>query len=104
LSLQEGSVITGSQKIASIKTDAVPTVSINLTEIDAPRIKIGNQTTITMDAFPGKSFTGKVVSIDTVGSITSGVTVYPTVIKFDSANLDVLSNMSAQASIITKTI
>lgn len=102
LSLQEGSVITGSQKIASIKTSAVPTLSVNLTEIDAPKVKVGNQATIKMDAFPEKTFTGKVVSIDTIGSVSSGVTVYPTVIKFDGVNLDVLSNMSAQANIITQ--
>ncbi len=103
LSLQDGSVLTGAQKIASIKTNALPTVTINLTEIDVPKVKIGNSATITLSAFADKTFTGKVVSVDTVGSVSSGVTVYPVVIKFDSANTDILSNMSAQANIITQT-
>jgi len=103
LSLQVGSVITGAQKIASIKTNADPVLSLNLTEIDAPKIKIGNKATITLDAFLGKTFTGKIVSIDTVGIVSSGVTVYPAVIKLDSANDNILSNMSAQANIIIDT-
>lgn len=103
LSLQVGSVISGTQKIASIKTDAVPLLTLNLTEVDVPKIKTGNKATITMDAFPGKTFTGIVVSIDSVGTVSSGVTVYPTVIKFDTGNIDILANMSAQANIITQT-
>lgn len=109
-SLQVGSVLTAqsnssgtatSQKIANIKTSAYPTILINLTEIDIPKVKIGNKATITFDAFSGKSFTGSVISIDTVGAISSGVTSYPTVIKLDTEVPGVLSNMSAQANIIT---
>ncbi len=112
LSLQVGSVITtnvssttntvSAQKIASIKTSANPTVTINLTEIDVPKIKIGNKATVTLDAFADKTYTGKVVSIDTVGTVSSGVTTYPTVIQFDTQSPNILSNMSAQASIITE--
>lgn len=70
LSLQVGSVLTSqsntsgsatAQKIASIKTDASPVISVNLTQIDAPKVKVGNKATLTFDAFPGKTFTGKVV-------------------------------------------
>ncbi|MEP7166376.1 MAG: efflux RND transporter periplasmic adaptor subunit [Candidatus Woesebacteria bacterium] len=109
-SLQTGSVITAqttttgsssSQKIASVTTVAIPTITINLTQIDVPKIKVGDKTTITLDAYADKTYTGKVVSIDTVGSVTSGVTAYPTVIALDQTNPDILSNMSAQANIIT---
>lgn len=109
-SLQVGSVLTAqsntsgtatSQKIANIKTSAYPTILVNLTEIDIPKVRIGNKVTVTFDAFSGKTFTGTVISIDTVGAISSGVTSYPTVIKLDTEVPGVLSNMSAQASIIT---
>ncbi len=108
-SLQPGSVLTAqsnssggasSQKIANIKTGAFPTVLVNLTEIDIPKVKIGNKATITFDAHPAKTFTGQVISIDTVGTVSSGVTSYPTVIKLDTEILGILPNMSAQANII----
>lgn len=112
LSLQEGSVITASTnsnsaqsstKIANVKTKALPTVSINLTEIDVPKIKLGDKATVTFDAFSDKTFTGKVVSIDTAGTVSSGVTSYPAVIRLDVESNSILSNMGASASIITET-
>jgi HlyD family secretion protein len=113
LALQVGSVITSNAssqnsnvsntKIANVKTDATPIVSINLTEIDVPKVTIGDKATVTLDAYPDKTFTGKVVSIDTVGSVTSGVTTYPTVIKLDTDTTTILPNMAVSASIITAT-
>lgn len=112
LSLQIGSVINSqsssntsatTNKIANIKTDALPTLSINLTEIDVPKIKIGDKATITFDAFPEKTFTGKVISIDMVGSVSSGVTNYPTVILLDTKSNTILPNMGISANIITNT-
>ncbi len=112
LSLQIGSVIvaqststgaTSGQKIANIKTTAPPTITINLTEIDVSKVKVGNKATVTVDSFPGKTFTGEAISIDTVGTVSSGVTNYPVVIKLDTDGQEILSNMSASASIITQT-
>jgi len=111
LSLQIGSVLTAqsntsgtatSQKIASIQTDASPVISVNLTQIDTPKVKVGNKATLTFDAFPGKTFTGKVISIDTIGSVSSGVTTYPAVIKLDTEVPEIFSNMTASANIITQ--
>jgi len=112
LSLQIGSVLTAqsnssgtstAQKIASIQTDASPVIQVNLTQIDTPKVKIGNKATLIFDAFSGKTFTGKVVSIDTIGAVSSGVTTYPAVIKLDTEAPDIFSNMTASASIITQT-
>ena len=111
LYLQVGSVLTAqsntsgtatSQKIASIQTDASPIIQVNLTQIDTPKVKVGNNVTVTFDAFPGKSFSGKIISIDTIGSVSSGVTVYPAFIKLDTEVPEIFSNMTANADIITQ--
>ena len=110
LSLQVGSFITAqsnssggstSQRIANVVTTAPPTITVDLTEIDTPKIKIGDKATVTFDALPGKTFSGIVVSIDTVGAITSGVTSYPATIKLDVPDPLIYSNMGAQATIVT---
>ncbi len=110
LSLQEGSVIVASTdsnsaqsatKIANVKTKALPMVSVNLTEIDVPKIKLGDKATVTFDAFSDKTFTGAVISIDTAGAVSSGVTSYPAVIRLDTDSDSILPNMGASASIIT---
>lgn len=111
LSFQVGSVLTAqtstsgsstSQRIANIKTDATPTAVVGVNETDIPKIKVGNKATMTMDAFPNQTFTGKVVSIDTTGTVTSGVTTYSAYIVFDSATDGIYPNMAVDANIITK--
>ena len=110
LSLQIGSVLTAqtsstgtstSQRIANIKTEAAPVASINLSEVDVPKVKIGNKATISMYAFPNQTFTGKIASIDTTGTISSGVTTYPAYIVFDSTVDGIYPNMATDVKIIT---
>lgn len=111
LVLQIGSVLTAqsntsgtstAQKIASIQTEASSIIGVNLTQVDTPKVKVGNKAILTFDAFPGKTFTGKVVSIDTIGTVSSGVTTYPAVIKLDTEVPEIFSNMTASANIITQ--
>lgn len=110
LALQVGSVLNAqtsssgnstSQRIANIKTEATPVAAVNLSEVDVPKVKIGNKATITMFAFPNQTFTGKVASIDTTGAVSSGVTTYPAYIVFDSAVDGIYPNMAVDAKIIT---
>ena len=113
LSLQKGIVLVAqsttsgsasSQKIASIKTDAPAQLSVDLTEVDVTKIEIGDKATITLDAFPDKTYTGKVISVDTIGSVSSGVTSYPAVIGLDAEAPEILPNMSVNAKIITSVV
>jgi RND family efflux transporter MFP subunit len=110
LSLQIGSVLTAqtsttgtstSQRIANIKTEATPVAVVNLSEVDVPKVKVEDKVTLTMDAFSDQTFTGKVVSIDTTGSVSSGVTTYPAYIQFDTAIDGIYPNMAVDAKIIT---
>lgn len=75
--------------------------SVNLTEIDVVKVKAGQKATLTLDAFPDKTFTGKVATVNTNGSVSSGVTTYPTTIIFDSALDNIYPNMAVNATIIT---
>jgi macrolide-specific efflux system membrane fusion protein len=113
LGLQTGVVIANSgsssgtstaTKVANIITDGKPTVKINLTEIDIPKIKVGDKATVIFDALSDKTYVGKVVSIDTVGAVSSGVTTYPVIVQLNDANTGILPNMAATASIITDTV
>ena len=105
LSLLPGMGIAGSstgQKIANIVTKAPITVTLSLTEVDAGKVTSTDKATVTFDALPDKTYTGKVISVDTVGAVSSGVTTYPTVIALDGEGLGILPNMAASASIITE--
>lgn len=108
LSMAEGMTIgssssdntTSSQRIAVVQTEAPSMASFNLSEIDVSQVNPGQKATITLDSFPDKTYTGKVVSVNKVGAITSGVTQYPAIIQFDIIAPEILPNMSATANII----
>lgn len=95
-----GMLVSGSQTIASIMIDSLPTITVNLSEVDVNKALEGNKVTLTFDALPGKTFTGKVVGINKTGVVTSGVTNYPATIQLDSAAAEILPNMSVTANII----
>ncbi len=76
------------------------TASVSLTEIDVVKVTPGQKVTITMDAFPDKTFTGQVLAINTNGQSSSGVTSYPTIIVFDNSISNMYPNMSVNANII----
>lgn len=75
--------------------------TVNLTEIDVTKVKVGQKVTMTLDAFPNKTFTGKVLTINTNGVVSSGVTTYPATIGFDTALANIYPNMAVNATIIT---
>lgn len=89
------------QVVGSIKTNGKPVIGVSISEIDAVKVKVGDKATVTLDALPGKTFTGKVAGINTMGIVSSGVTTYPTTILLDVPNDQILPNMSATAQIVT---
>lgn len=111
LTLTPGSSITASQTGSSDSTGSshIGTIiaeqgslqtMVNLTEIDVTKVSVGQKVTLTLDAFPGKTFTGKVATINTSGSVSSGVTTYPTTITFDTSLDNIYPNMAVNATII----
>ena len=96
------SSILSSQKLGSIalQKGQIQTTA-SLSEVDIPKIKPDQKATLTLSAFPDKTFTGKVLAIDTSGAVSSGVTTYPATISIDSAPDNIYPNMAVTAKIIT---
>ena len=92
---------SGTAVATLIADDEVGDITIN--EVDAAKIKIGDKATITFDAIDGLTLTGKVASIDPLGTVSSGVVNYSATISFDSSDARVKPGMSLSASIITAT-
>ena len=90
-----------SQVLGSINQEGSILAQVNISEIDSVKALEGQKATLTLDSFPGVTFTGKVVSINTNGVVSSGVSTYPAVISFDSGNDHIYPNMAVSAKIIT---
>lgn len=90
-----------SNKIATVSTGAAPAITVNLTESDIPSVKVGDKVTARVDALGDKTYTGKVIAVDTTGVVSSGVTNYPAMILLDTVVPEMFANMSATVNIIT---
>jgi RND family efflux transporter MFP subunit len=100
-STSSSSNTVSSQQVAVIRSPGNPVISFNISELDVSKIQPNQKATITFDAITGKTFTGKVRTINRIGSTSSGVTNYPATIVLDTATSEILPNMSASANIIT---
>jgi len=88
---------------ATIATVITPQqiVSISLNEVDVSNIKLGQKATMTFDAVSDLTMTGKVVSIDTIGTVSQGVVSYNVQIAFDTQDDRIKPGMSVSAMVIT---
>lgn len=97
-----GATIVSAQTVAKINhTDSQLIATISLTEVDITSVKANQKVTLTLDAFEDKTFTGKVLAVNTSGSVSSGVTSYPVTILLDKTDVDIYPNMAVSATIIT---
>jgi RND family efflux transporter MFP subunit len=92
-----------SQRVATIATEGNPLATFDVSEIDVSKIKPGQKVTITIDSITDSTFTGKVVSVDRVGTTSNNVTTYPAIVQFDTSSDKILPNMAATANIIIET-
>lgn len=103
LSEQASTTNNANQRVAVIRNDGTPLISVNLSEVDVSKINPGLKATVTLDSIAGKTFTGKVMTVDKIGTVASNVTNYPAVIQLDTQNEQILPNMAISANIIVDT-
>ena len=81
----------------SLENEQLLTVNIN--EIYIPKVSVGQKVSIIFDAIKDKVFTGKVASIDSVGTVNGGVVTFEAKIEIADLPTDIKPNMTAIATI-----
>jgi len=81
------------------RTSLFVDVSVDETTISA--VKIGNPVTVTFDALPNLTITGKVTFINPVGVVSSGVVNYTVRVELDKTDPQILIGQTANVSIQT---
>jgi len=75
-------------------------ISVNLAEVDVPRVKLGQDAEVTLDALPDLNLAGKVTSISPAGTQSQGVVNYPVVVSVIEPPENVRAGMTAGVNII----
>ena len=68
---------------------------VTLNEVDAAKVNVGQEATLTFDAITGLSLAGKVVEVDPVGTVSQGVVNYNVQVSFSPAGECVEQRSSA---------
>ncbi|MEK7069158.1 MAG: efflux RND transporter periplasmic adaptor subunit [Patescibacteria group bacterium] len=76
---------------------------LSLNEVDVAHVEIGDRATFSFDAIEDLTLTGKVVEIDSVGTVSQNVVSYKMKIGFDTQDTRVKPGMTVNASIQTDT-
>lgn len=101
VNVKEGDSVSGATVLFTLITkEKVAEISLN--EIDAAKVKIGQKVSLTFDAIPDLILTGKIIEIDSVGSISQGVVSYGAKIVLDSDEERIKPSMSVTAEIIVE--
>lgn len=74
-------------------------IKVELNEVDIPKVAVGQNVVIEVDAIPGKTFTGKVEQVDTIGQNVSGVVTYNIYLSLVETDLQIKPGMTVSVDI-----
>jgi multidrug efflux pump subunit AcrA (membrane-fusion protein) len=75
-------------------------VKVGFTETDVSKVHVGQSATVTLDALPGQTFVGHVISLDTTSTLVSNVVTYYAKIGFPAAPNGVKPGMTASVNVV----
>lgn len=95
-SLQAPTLFLVAQNLKTIE------VNINLDETDVGRVKPGQTVEFTVNAYPGRTFTGRVRLVRLGSQTVQNVVIYTTIVTVQNDDLALLPGMTANARIFTE--
>ena len=93
-SLQAPTLFTIAKDLTQMQVDT------NMSEADIGRIVIGQEATFTVDAYPEKTFRGRVSEVRNAPTIIQNVVTYDVVIEVDNKDLKLKPGMTANVSVM----
>ncbi|AQQ71208.1 putative efflux pump membrane fusion protein [Limihaloglobus sulfuriphilus] len=106
--LTEGSEVSEREELIHLPKDAVSNAELALHEASLQKVKSGMRTIVSVDAIPGRTYTGKVFSIAPLPDpqsmwLNPDLKVYTTIVHIDQADPELRSGMSCKVEIIGET-
>jgi HlyD family secretion protein len=93
-SLQAPTLFTIAQDLTRMQVDT------SVDEADIGRIQVGHPATFTVDAFPGRTFSGEVVQIRKAPQVVQNVVTYIVVVTVANPDLKLLPGMTANVRVV----
>ncbi len=75
-------------------------IDTNVDEADIGVVRLGQKATFTVDAYPGKTFIGKILQVRNAPQTIQNVVTYDVIVSVDNASLQLKPGMTANVSIL----
>ena len=97
----EGAMVSAYRPVVVIADLTSQQIIAEVDEIDVAEVAPGQEAEIHLDAYPGQTLSGTIVSLAPAASPQRGSTVYEAVVEFDAEGLTLRLGMGANLKIIT---
>jgi HlyD family secretion protein len=95
----EGELANG-LAVELVDTDSLEVV-LEVDEVDIGEIAVGQSTVVTLEAWPDRELTGRVVSIAPKAKVQAEIVTYEVHLRVEAGDLPLLTGMTADAELIT---
>lgn len=97
-----GQIVTPNVELVSLISADAFDVDANIPEIDIGKMAKGDRTDIVLDALPGETFSGKVISIDPAETLVDGAVNFKIKVAFDKIDPRLKSGFTANLSVLSE--
>ncbi len=97
-----GEIVSMNTPIIKIISEAEFQIEANVPEVDIANIKIGDEATVSLDAYNDSTFIAKVITIDPAETLIDSVPTYKVTFQFTENNDLIRSGMTANLDILTE--
>jgi HlyD family secretion protein len=101
LEAEVGEMVSAGTPVVVLSDLATFVVEVNLDETDVAQVSVGQETLVSVDAFPENELMGEVTDIAPVADVQSGVVLYPVTIQLSPTEVAVRAGMTADVEIVT---
>lgn len=96
----EGVVVNSGATILTVLDDTTLNLPVQIDETEIAGVKVGQSADVTLDAFDGQTFTGKVVRVSPGATQSSGISVFTATVQLSNPDGQLRAGMTAEAEII----
>ncbi|WP_295818320.1 efflux RND transporter periplasmic adaptor subunit [uncultured Deinococcus sp.] len=96
----EGTVVTSGTTILTLLDDTTLNLPVQVDETEIAGVKVGQAAEVTLDAYDGQTFSGKVVRVSPGATQSSGISVFTATVQLANPEGQLRAGMTAEAEII----
>lgn len=101
IGVSDGDRVSKGQVIAHITNYDDLQTTVQIDELDIPKVKVGQTASIKVNAFPDTTYTGKVTSVANEGTVSNGVSTFDVTVHMNKPT-NVKVGMTAEVSILVQ--